>query len=169
MNNNDQQFHDNSFEEEQQPKTVVESSYEYVFSSGTTAELVPQESSESKRRRSSKVFGRVCTAILCLSLAFTAGFGGSLCANFLTNRKTPAQTDGGKNLYVENPEALLHRDPPEPSEFGSAGEDVFAVSQVANIVLDTVVVVNATVETQSFWGTTQTSVSTGSGVIQLSY
>ena len=34
MNNNDQQFHDNSFEEEQQPKTVVESSYEYVFSSG---------------------------------------------------------------------------------------------------------------------------------------
>lgn len=167
MNNNDQQFNDNNFEEQtQSDEAKSDASYEYVFSNGT--QTTPEASSKvvsKKKHRFQKGFLHACTAAVCLALAFSAGFGGSLCANYLTNRNTLAETDGEKNLYVENPDALLQKDPPDPSKFGSAGEDVFAVSQVADIVLDTVVVVKATVETQSFWGSTQTSISTGSGVI----
>lgn len=167
MNNNDQQLNDNSFEENKMPTDVpLENAYEYVFSDGMANAQNSFEDTPDKKPRSQRRFFRICTAVLSLFLAFCAGFGGSLCASFFTDHLPNAAQNGGiKNLYVETPEVLIQQDPSEPSKFGSAGEDVFSVSQVADIVVDTVVVVTATVETQSFWGNTQTSVSTGSGVI----
>ena len=166
MNNNDQQLNDNSFEENTPAReTSSESSYEYVFSRGMMDTPPLFEEQSYQKTRSPKKFLSVCTAVLSIALAFCAGFGGSLCASVFTDRKNAVQEDDRKNLYVETPEVLLQQDPVDPSKFGSAGEDVFSVSQVADIVLDTVVVVNATIETQSFFGTAQTSVSTGSGVI----
>ena len=167
MNNNDQQLNDNSFEENKMPTDVpLENAYEYVFSDGMANAQNSFEDTPDKKPRSQRRFFRICTAVLSLFLAFCAGFGGSVCASFFTDHLPNAAQNGGiKNLYVETPEVLIQQDPSEPSKFGSAGEDVFSVSQVADIVLDTVVIVNATLETQSFGGAIETRVRTGSGVI----
>ncbi|MBQ8433041.1 MAG: trypsin-like peptidase domain-containing protein [Clostridia bacterium] len=113
---------------------------------------------------------RVLTVLLCAVIAFGSGFGGALCAlsfretapteeNTVTN--APSQND----LLNENPQGLLDKSQSNASEYGSAGEDVFSVSQVAEKVQDTVVVIEASVMTSSFFGETGTSVSRGSGVV----
>ena len=165
MNNNDQQFDENNFENPTQPIIQNESSYEYVFSNGTEQEQEAPKDPPAEKKSSKKIFLRLGAAVLGIFLAFSAGFGGALCANRLLGLTEGNNADNGdKNLYQENPESILPKDPSAPSQYGSAGEDVLSVSQVANTVLNTVVVVEATVKTSSFREET-TSVSTGSGVI----
>lgn len=168
MNNNDQQFNDDNFKEDIQPNTPVnheaEEPYEYVFSNGSTEPQFPQKKVEQGKTRGPKRILRVITVVLCIIMAFGSGFAGALCANSVAKRDEKTTTTGERSPFYEFPEEILTQDPAAPSEKGSAGDEVFSVSQVANAVLDTVVVVNATVTTSSFWGES-TGISTGSGVI----
>ncbi len=154
MNNNDQQS--------SQSQSGQEGSYEYVFSSGS-------QNTQSKQEKSKKsAFGgafRLLTIVLCVLLPFGSGFVGALCANSFSNYLNEKTTETDDTLFYPYPEEILNKDPASPSDKGSAGDEVFAVSQVASAVLDTVVVVNATVKQVSSWGQESTGVSTGSGVI----
>lgn len=167
MNNNDQQFNDDNFEEDVQVTPInhaSEDSYEYVFSNGSERPRFDQKKKNLRQKRDVRPFLRVITVVICVIMAFGSGFAGALYATSLETSDEAGATEGDRNLFYANPEELLQQDPAEPSGKGSAGEEVFSVSQVANAVLDTVVVVNATVKTSSFWGES-TGVSTGSGVI----
>lgn len=175
MNNNDQQLNDNYKEVPAEPQKSAaetiqetipeEASYEYVFSNGSVCKTPESDNSHADKktkRGAKKFFLRVGCVTLGVILAFAAGFGGALCANRFANSDNSNGTE--KDLYHENPEEILPKDPSSPSQYGSAGEDVFSVSQVANVALDTVVVVEATIISSSFREET-ISVSTGSGVI----
>lgn len=175
MNNNDQQLNDNYNEDpaetqESDTETIQDTireadSYEYVFSNGSVCEQLKNDTTDTEKKSKAgakKLFLRLGCAALGVILAFAAGFGGALCANRFANPDLSKGTE--KDLYHENPEEILPKDPSSPSQYGSAGEDVFSVSQVASVALDTVVVVEATIISSSFREET-TSVSTGSGVI----
>lgn len=103
--------------------------------------------------------------LLCVLLSFTAGFCGSMGALYIANQYITKQEEITENVLCDDPESLLSRPESDPSIYGSAGEDAFAVSGVANKVQDAVVVINATISGFSVLGTPTTSTSAGSGVI----
>lgn len=144
--------------------------YEYVFSSGNrNPQPTPPKKNGGGGRR---VFLTLLTVLLCVSCSFVAGFGGALYAQSLTETATDDTTDGNVNdapsedeLYNQNPEEFLEKAESNVSPYGSAGEDVFSVSQVVQTVADTVVVIDVTVTTgNSFFGS-QVGSGSGSGVI----
>ena len=141
--------------------------YEYVFSTG-----IKNESSDKlieKKRNTNKIIFAVVSIALCALVSFGAAFGGVLYANTLLGSiQNPAQQGetGNENesLHNENPGSVLDKSESDKSIYGSAGENILSVSQVANMVEDAIVVINATVATNGFFGNT-TSESAGSGVI----
>ena len=93
------------------------------------------------------------------------GFGGAFAAYVLLgNGGGDGIVDAPSNndLYQSNPSSILDKQESSASIYGSAGEEVFQVSQVVSRVQDAVVVIDATVTGSSFFGQTQTSTSAGS-------
>ncbi len=123
---------------------------------------------------------------LCVSLSFVASFAGSLVAKKIFGEDERADTSAGDSpvqgflpfpelgrdetttspdLFLDEPEDVLEKSDSEQSIYGSAGTDVFSVSEVTRRVQNAVVVIDATVVTGNFFGQSSESVSSGSGVI----
>ncbi len=114
-------------------------------------------------RRGPSFFG----VLLCILLSFAAGFFGSVGALCITGHNPSAKEEQTtpENVLCDDPESQISRPEANPSIYGSAGEDAFAISGVVNKVQDAVVVINATVAGTSIFGKPTTSTSAGSGVI----
>ncbi len=135
MNHQNSQF-DHDFYASNQESQVQESgaaTYEYVFSTGTSQSLPPQPSQKREKNGRRGILVAL-TFLLAMSLCFAAGFGGAYTARQLNQNDTKRKAE------------------PEVSPYGSAGDEVFTVSQVAQQVADSVVVIN-------------TSGGSGSGVV----
>ena len=122
-----------------------------------------QERRLRRKRRGKTFFG----ALFCIFLAFAAGFGGAMGALYLNRQYYGEQYEEitTENLLCQNPESVITRPEPDPSIYGSAGEDAFAVSGVVHKVQDAVVVINVTISGSSIWGNPTTTTGAGSGVI----
>ncbi len=145
-----------------------------------------RNSSASRRyqppRRGVPVWALVLTVVLSVVLSF-----GGVVAGFVAARLMPdlhgdtSQTDSDDdpngsanngadetesvpNNFVENPEDILDKSEPNESIYGSAGEEVFAVSGVVRKVADAVVVINAKI-VSSIFGQSTVQTSSGSGVV----
>lgn len=105
--------------------------------------------------------------LLCILLSFAAGFAGAMGALCIAFQNYDGQQEDTtpENVLCTNPESVITRPEADPSIYGSAGEEVFAVSGVVHKVQDAVVVINATVPGTSIMGKPVTSTSAGSGVI----
>lgn len=172
MNNsnfqNDHSFFGNSNRQKNDSNAFGPSVYEYVFSTGTPrpSPTPPPKKPDGKGRRTV-----LLALLLSVSCSFLAGFGGAYCANRYFSAEE--QTDGGvinppptqDSLYNEAPEDILEKNESAASLYGSAGDDVFSISQVVQMVEDTVVVIDVIVESDGAYFGTQTSTGAGSGVI----
>ena len=156
---------------EQAHSTERESSYTYVFSNGVPSGAASSATSprEATGKRTSKGFSwwmLLLTVFLCAAVSFAAGFGGTQAA--LAIAKAQAANDANKvigapsedSLHSDDPESMLAQGISEPSIYGSAGDEVFSVSQVVAMVENAVVVID--VKLQSYGSV---STSSGSGVI----
>ncbi|MBQ2734752.1 MAG: trypsin-like peptidase domain-containing protein [Clostridia bacterium] len=166
---NDHSFFGNFDTQKNDPNASGPSVYEYVFSSGqhTQSPKPPKKDSFGGR----KIWFLLVTVFLSVSCSFAAGFGGALYANRFLNGGAQTDTDGVKDpplqesIYHENPEDILEKSESATSPYGSAGEDVFSVSQVVQMVEDTVVVIDVTVDAEPSYFGPQTTAGSGSGVI----
>lgn len=148
--------------------------YEYVFKGGEPNGYGAPP--PPRRSRGRKVFVRLLAASLCVVLLLvTFGFGygrGQLAGDVDGSGEPEGDRQPGQIQEISPNEDALHATPEDflikadstSSPFGSAGEDVFAISQVVKMVEDAVVVIDTTVTNDSAWGTT-TGNSSGSGVI----
>ena len=140
--------------------------YEYVFSNGAKNDA---ESNPIKKKRNlNKIIFVAVSIALCALVSFGAAFGGVLYANMLIDASQESETNdnssNNESLHNDDPSSVLDKTESNQSGYGSAGENVLSISQVANMVEDAIVVINATVANNGFWGNT-TSESAGSGVI----
>ena len=176
MDNRNSQFDHNIFGSNNHYRTQengangTQNTYEYVFSSGGGSNTgsygqAPMQKKSGGGKRAALL---VLTVILCAAVSFAAGFGGAYYAfGILENRTTSNVNEAPdkSDLHVSDPEGILNKSESQISPYGSAGEDVFEVSQVAQKVKDAVVVIDATVKTSSSFFGSQTGVSAGSGVV----
>ena len=148
------------------------SQFENPYLNYTEVQEVPEHKGKRRRRnrkrnrsprRGPSFFG----VLLCIVLSFAAGFCGSVGALCFAKQHHSLQeeTTTTENVLCDDPESQISRPEPDPSIYGSAGEDAFAVSGVVNKVQDAVVVINVTVTGTSIFGKPTTSTSAGSGVI----
>lgn len=168
MNNNSSQFDHNFYGNNQyqgdqySQSNAQQSSYRYVYND-------PSHHQPPKKPSSGKRAALIAlTVLLCVSLSFGAGFCGAFFGKQISNDETDEINDPPKqnNLHNSNPESVISKSESLSSPYGSAGEDVFSVSEVVQNVHDAVVVIQATVSAgASFWGEEQMTVSSGSGVI----
>ena len=110
------------------------------------------------------------TVLLCVSLSFCAGVGGVVFANRhlgLNQNQTGSINPGPSSgsLHNSDPEGLLDRSDVEYSPYGSAGEDAYAISEVVQMVRDSVVVIQVKVVGYDAFGRLTESTGAGSGVI----
>ena len=170
MNNNSSQFDHNFYgsngsQSGRYYSTGDQSNgYRYVYNSSIPPQKPPKKTSGTR------VGWVILTVLLSVTLSFGAGFGGAYFANryFAAEDESEKINESPKkdDLYHSDPESVIDKSDSISSPFGSAGDDVFTVSQVVQKVQDSVVVIDATIVTgTSFWGEEQTSVSSGSGVI----
>lgn len=140
MNNQNPHFDKNFFDQSDQNGYTNPSNnrYEYVFSSGS----YNPNGMPPRKNNSGRVAFAIITVLLSVSLAFVAGFGGALFATRYLERVEAAPDES--NRYNANPSDVLDKAQSNSSVYGSAGEDVFAVSQVVNRVKDAVVVIECT-------------------------
>ena len=170
MQNQNYPFNDNNFgiHDKNSSNQIEPDSYEYVFSSGSGYDSSDKKAKKKKNKRSAS---NALVVVLCIVLSFGAGFGGAFAALQFkgSNVKQETQTIFGapdpNELLKEDPESILDKGNSTTTPYGSAGEDVFTVSQVSAKVLDTVVVIEASVTSSSIFGESGKSTSTGSGVI----
>ena len=126
-------------------------SYQYVFSMGA-----PTVAEPPRRRQCSHLRGATAL-VLCLALSFVTGFGGAWIGNRFFAEEDTVGGLSESELYHNDPAQILDKDPPSASLYGSAGDEVFTISQVVQQVEDSVVVINVTAQ--------YSSTSSGSGVI----
>ncbi len=159
--NNDHNFYGNDTHSQN-----TNGAYEYVFSSGNAYTQPPRP--PRKAGNGKWVAVAFLTVVLSVSLSFMAGFAGTYLAN-LTNDisvDAPSPAPSTDELYNEDPSSILNKSESSISPYGSAGDEVFSVSQVVQRVQDSVVVINASISAgNSIFGGAQTSNSSGSGVI----
>ena len=165
MNNSDYSQNDNmpiSSGQNSTPDITEESArFEYIYSfESTDSEPTP---TPKRPKKSPKGLKTVLAALLCATLSFGAAFAGAKLANVQLGTSS-ATTGKGASVLHKDPEEILEKSESEYSVYGSAGENVLTVSQVVNKVEDSIVVINSTIYTQSYFGTQQ-STSAGSGVI----
>ena len=110
------------------------------------------------------------TVLLCVALSFCAGVGGVVFAK--RQLKSAQESSNGVNaapsqesLHNSNPEDLLDRSDIEYSPYGSAGESAYAISEVVQMVRDSVVVIQAKIVSYDVFGRPTESTGAGSGVI----
>ncbi len=109
----------------------------------------------------------VFVVILCVVLSLVAGFVGSIGAmclvgQYIIDSKEDITTE---DVLCDDPQSEIARPEPNPSIFGSAGEDAYAVSGVVHKVQDAVVVIDVTIKGNSPFGNPITTTGAGSGVI----
>ena len=128
--------------ESEQPRTA-----EYVFSHGRMRETKPAP------RKGVRFLHALLACLLCSVIAFGAGFGGAFLALQLDEEDPVYDPPADNDLHHPNPDEIIEEETdPDPSIFGSAGEDAFAISGVARLVQDSVVVIDATIEGSSLMG-----------------
>jgi serine protease Do len=136
---------------------------EYVFSEGCAR----RASERARHARSGKgvlKLGLLC--VLCVALSFGAGFGGAFLAISLRQEDPVYAPPENSDLLHQNPDSIISVDPnPDKSIYGSAGEDAFAVSGVAQMVQNCVVEIDVTIEGTSIMGAPIKATASGSGVI----
>jgi len=110
------------------------------------------------------------TVLLCVSLSFCAGVGGVVFAKRQLNLNQ--STSDGINpapskdsLHNSDPQGLLDRSDIVYSPYGSAGEDAYAISEVVQMVKNSVVVIEAKIIGYDSFGRLTESTGAGSGVI----
>ncbi len=136
-------------------------SYSYVFSNGEGGMYPMQpEHPQKPPKKGSRVPLVILAVLLSATLCFGAGFGGSYLGNLLFSEEQGSTAP--ENLYGKDPDSIIDKAEPMESIYGSAGEEVFAVSQVVRMVQDAVVVIR--VQTAASFGSTA-GTSSGSGVI----
>lgn len=142
----------------------TQNTYEYVFSSDN---YEPTPTPPKKDRRGNRFAFALLTVALCAGFSFVAAFGGAHLANthFVPSRETVNKAPEQSDLLQDDPEGVLNKEASAGSVYGSAGEEVFEISEVVRKVEDTVVVIDAKVQTGSVFGGVQTTSSAGSGVI----
>lgn len=150
--------------------------YEYVFSNQFTSGNTGEQPPHSGGNRNGKFAARFFSVLLVVLLAFGAGYGGVRLAyrgmppvvedegNGEENPGAIQEITPNQGAIHETPEDVLSKVEPGNSPYGSAGEDVFAISDVVKLVEDAVVVIHTTIVSNSIWGTT-TGSGAGSGVI----
>lgn len=171
MQNQNFPFNDNNFGNQNNNSSQTrENSYEYVFSSGTGPVAPHAVPYQTKQKKSTAPIALILA--VCIVFSFGAGFAGAFAAYYLTRTDTelPSNQEVAKapdqsELLQENPESILDKNSTSQNPYGSAGEDVFSVSQVSAKVLDTVVVIEASITSSSIFGESGKSTSTGSGVV----
>ena len=154
MNNPNSQFDKNFFGNKPYSDTSTSyqqnKNYEYVFSSGSNVRKQPPGPQSGNGGR---IAFAVVTVLICAAVAFVSGFGGALFANSFLRQ---ANQGDNADLYNEDPASILEKAESASSIYGSAGDEVFEVSQVVNKVKNAVVAI----ECMSF-----SSSGAGSGVI----
>ncbi|MBE6601219.1 MAG: trypsin-like serine protease [Ruminococcaceae bacterium] len=114
--------------------------YRYVF---TAPRVEAAAVSKKPKQLFSRVLFAAVTICLCVALSFGSGFVGTLLANRIngsTGGITPAPNKN--NLYNQDPASVLNKEDSPSSIYGSAGDDVFSISQVVRVVQDAVVVID---------------------------
>ena len=121
---------------------------------------------ERRRQRRSRRRKSFFHTVLCILLSALAGFAGSLGAFCIAGRYiSEKQETTTEEVLCDDPQNEISRAEPNPSIYGSAGEEAFSVSGVVNKVQDAVVVINVTIHGTSAFGKPMTTTSVGSGVI----
>lgn len=119
-----------------------------------------------RQRRASRRRLSFLSIFLCIVLSLAAGFFGSMgalvIANFQKDKEAEQTTE---DVLCKDPQNEISRPDPDPSIYGSAGEDAFAVSGVVHKVQDAVVIIDVIISGTSPIGQPITSTSVGSGVI----
>lgn len=162
---NSQYEHDRNHGQGNADQGAENKTYSYVFSEGDTS---LGQSAGSLPRQGKRRSGAALVAViaLCACVAFLGAFGGSMYINYLFKINAAEEQDADQeplqNVLSENPEEVLSRVDSEASVYGSAGEDVFAVSGVVRKVQNAVVVIDV-VSSSSAYGSASTGA--GSGVI----
>jgi len=141
--------------------------YLYSFPSEETVNHGQAQTPPHKKERKG-FWGRILfasiTVLLAAAVSFVAAFAGTVIANQISKEEPIYDPPGQDQLYQSNAASLLTKEDSATSLYGSAGEDVFSISQVVNQVRDAVVVIDVKISVPSIYGT-QTSTSAGSGVI----
>lgn len=132
----------------------------------TKKELRRQRRQQRRSRRSKR--GRsFLIVLLCIVLSFAAGFCGSVGAMYLAGAYLfdKEEVTTPQDVLCKEPESILTRPEADPSIYGSAGENAFAISGVVNKVQDSVVVIDVLISGTSILGRPTTQTGSGSGVI----
>ncbi|MBE6553406.1 MAG: trypsin-like serine protease [Ruminococcaceae bacterium] len=163
MSKNNEHFDTNIFG----PRTNSASGngYEYVFSSGIPKQSQNHEKKPKKNGSHAAIF--ILILILCVTLSFISGIGGVLYARSLfeaESENNESDSPSDDSIYHDNPASIIDKNDNGTPAHGSAGEDVFTVSQVVQKVQDSVVELDVTFSVETFYGTQATSGS-GSGVL----
>lgn len=161
MNHQNSQFENRRTDEQ----NTHREQYEYVFS---TPGDPPSDPNKKSGRTGVHLLISLVTVVLCVTLSLASG----AVSAFYVYRTLTEKNENGINaapdnsdLYHSDPESILDKGGSVSSPYGSAGDEVFSVSQVVNKVEDTVVVIDVTYTTNQSWFGQQTSASSGSGVI----
>lgn len=140
-------------------------SYRYTFSADSTADAlhIAQKQKEHKSFWGRILFASI-TVVLAAAVSFVAAFAGTVIARQI-DKETPAYDPPASNeLHQDDAASMLIKNDEKSSVYGSAGEDVFRISQVVNQISDAVVVIDVKTEVPSIYGT-HSAKSAGSGVI----
>ncbi len=168
MNDQNSQFENNQTNERQNATRpegdLYGTEYKYVLSDFNNQ---PQKKRE-KVRTGINLLISAFTIFLCMILSFASGAVGAFYVYRTLNREQNANgiinAPDENNLLNGDPESILSKDNSSASLYGSAGDDVFSVSQVVNKVEDTVVVIDVSYTSGSSF-MQQTSTGSGSGVV----
>jgi serine protease Do len=133
--------------------------YEY---NGASYESRKKENKRAPRRGLS--FGAV---VLCIVLSLSAGFVGSMGALHFVGHYIFRQLEqpNKEDVLCDDPASVITRPESDPSIYGSAGEDAFAISGVVSKVQNSVVVIDVTLAGTSNFGRPTAQTGSGSGVI----
>ncbi len=155
---------ENHFEQQTQQTVENQSSYTYVFSEGT---LMGKEDvgacGTSPKRNGFSITVAIFTVLLCGAVAFFAACGGTYLAQNLaqSTQESVVESPDADSLHHNDPQSLLAMGDSKPSIYGSAGDEVFSVSQVVSHVQDAVVVIDVVLQSSLI----SQGTSSGSGVI----
>lgn len=138
------------------------------FSNGSDRwdESILSDGGISRKKKKKMPNGRLAAiaVVLCLLVASVSGCtAGTQISNYFG--LLSGEKKGEENNLVEDPTATIGKSAVEPSIYGSAGQDVFTISEVVRQVKDSVVVIEATVTTSDYFGRRQTGISAGSGIV----
>ncbi len=138
----------------------------YTFSDGGDAPEDPKRNHKNPHGGKPHGGWGILAFLLCIAISFGAGFGGVMAAEkYVGTKDNGTDQAGNSSLYTANAAALLPKSEAAHSVKGSAGEEVFSVSQVAAMVENTVVVIDVSTKTTGRFGTTEQVTGSGSGVI----